>query len=449
MSAKEQRRDTDTAGSKHVLPDVTGNQQVPSHTSSVHTARRATAAPDLLAPADLLQLQRNIGNRAVGRLLGATAPVQRLTSTDDFKQTTKLGVFAKRNKIVLVDTALDQYNQITLTPFPAKIVGIDAVINACDTYLGLPDKKAKRKPGTTQLHQAAQSEKTILERLRDNPAIGADVARLQDLRAIENLYHAAHKNGYQPEAGIFTHIQNGMRAIPISPTEATNLQQADLDTLVQISLDPQTPLILANTINEVLANVANTRIEDSTAGSDASFKPENGKDYRLKYGQYLGDAERLGTLVHEMTHISVGESYGNSKAFLSYAQTATIPEIIALNDRRTQWIEDLQTLLASDLTFSNPQRDKIRQQLNYPLSSDKILNYMTVMTNNGDRAAANKVYNVYQQIGDRLNLTMIEYDTVINQIMIYLHIWNIPQNNAFYVMLRNAAHEVYNQRINA
>jgi len=413
----------------------------------------ATTLEQLLTPGHLLALQRTTGNRAVTTFLAANPPVQRLVSTESFKQTSKtgplLGPLAKRNAIVLIDTALDQYNKTPLTPLPTKIAEIDNLITKCDNYIAPSNKQAKRKRGTMRLRDAARAEKAILERLRDNPSIPAKVARLLDLREIENLYHSAQGAGYQPDKDIFAHIQTEMKAIPITSTEAATLQQADITSLRQIARDPKTPPVLANVIREVLANTYDTRLTNTTAGSGAAHSPAGGTNYEVTYGQYLGDAERLGTLVHEMTHVSVGESYGNTKGFLSYAKDATIPEIIALSDRRTRLVNNLQAVLATDKSFSDPQRDKINGQLDYPLSQNKMGNYTSIIIKDGSHestAAAQKLNDALVESGGRLNLTVFEYDTVINQIMVYMHIWNIPPKNAFYTQLRNAAQEAYDQR---
>jgi hypothetical protein len=240
-----------------------------------------------------------------------------------------------------------------------------------------------------------------------------------------------------------------MKAIPITSVEADNLQQADFAKLRQIARDRQTPPILSDAIIEVQANNYDTRFENTIAGSGANDSLVGYTGYKVKYGQYLGDAERLGTLVHEMTHISVGKSYNNTKAFLSYAKNTTVPQIIALSDLRTKRINNLKALLAADKTFSNPQRNKITEQLNYALSQDKMENYMNIATKDKTPesiAAANNINTAIVQSNGRLNLTIVEYDTVINQIMVYMHIWDMPQNNAFYTKLRDAAQEAFNQR---
>jgi hypothetical protein len=76
-------------------------------------------------------------------------------------------------------------------------------------------------------------------------------------------------------------------------------------------------------------------------------------------------------------------------------------------------------------------------------------NYMNIATKDKtpeSRAAVNNVSTAVVQSNGRLNLTIVEYDTVINQIMVYMHIWDMPQNNAFYTKLRDAAQEAFNQR---
>jgi hypothetical protein len=45
--------------------------------------------------------------------------------------------------------------------------------------------------------------------------------------------------------------------------------------------------------------------------------------------------------------------------------------------------------------------------------------------------------------------TLVEYDTVLNQMLIYLHMWQISQDNPFYVRLRAVAQAAYDRRSRA
>jgi hypothetical protein len=45
-----------------------------------------------------------------------------------------------------------------------------------------------------------------------------------------------------------------------------------------------------------------------------------------------------------------------------------------------------------------------------------------------------------------INNSLIEFDTVINQMMIYMHLWEIPQDDAFYAKLTEIAQEAYDYR---
>ena len=41
---------------------------------------------------------------------------------------------------------------------------------------------------------------------------------------------------------------------------------------------------------------------------------------------------------------------------------------------------------------------------------------------------------------------MVEYDTVLNQMLVYLELWGISSDNAFYVRLRRAAQAALDYR---
>ncbi len=44
------------------------------------------------------------------------------------------------------------------------------------------------------------------------------------------------------------------------------------------------------------------------------------------------------------------------------------------------------------------------------------------------------------------NSVLIEYDSVMNQLLIYMHMWQIPQVNPFYARLLVIANEAYQDR---
>lgn len=54
------------------------------------------------------------------------------------------------------------------------------------------------------------------------------------------------------------------------------------------------------------------------------------------------DSDSLGTTLHEMTHVSVGESYGNTGMFLSAKKGSTKEELFAERDERVRRMEDME-----------------------------------------------------------------------------------------------------------
>jgi hypothetical protein len=41
---------------------------------------------------------------------------------------------------------------------------------------------------------------------------------------------------------------------------------------------------------------------------------------------------------------------------------------------------------------------------------------------------------------------LVEYDSVMNQVLLYLHLWQIPEQNQFYTRLREIAREAFEAR---
>ena len=102
----------------------------------------------------------------------------------------------------------------------------------------------------------------------------------------------------------------------------------------------------------------------------------------------------------------------------------------------------------ADKTFSNEQKLLLRNKLQYPAKGAKsnITRYLkpNIIPNNHPLVPRIKIMAT-----QGLNNCVIEFDTVINQMMIYMHLWKIPEDNAFYKKLRTVAQEAYNYRASA
>lgn len=165
------------------------------------------------------------------------------------------------------------------------------------------------------------------------------------------------------------------------------------------------------------------------------YDPKTGNPLKYDVRFQFGD---LANMVHELTHISVNESY--RRDFVNYKSTATVPKATydakgaCTNeaDRQLKWtdfnehmarVNKLQQLsaLAQNSSLSTEQKDKVVKQFAYGV------------------AWASR-----------------EYDTVLNQILVWMYDWgypalvdsksSAPSANALYDALEQAVMAAYKAR---
>ncbi|HET8524780.1 MAG TPA: hypothetical protein VFL82_16235 [Thermomicrobiales bacterium] len=440
----------------------------PSHQISSPERRQThRAAPDvdhllgdgapretLIAP-DLLQLQRTIGNRAVGRLLAsktpsepATAtPIQRLMTLVAF-QTATPG--SRRNKVLAIDQALQAYGLLPLTNFVNRNNQLTAIIHECDRYLGLSDKAAKRKPGVRQLRSEAAIEQRIVSRLALAEGEHDEIAKFRWLAEAREQFVEAN-GAITQSLGHLLNPLNSLTNACINSTRGTpkerQLIQDDLEELTRMRDDPTLPALLRNVLTEVLANVGQIKFEDSMPGATLSMAgvPEKYTIYH-SLNQAGGQAERLGALTHELTHVAVSEKFNNTPLFLAFRPGAADDVIIALTAQRTQRLVEIEQALDADPRLTGEQKDLVRSKINYgkgnKLTQYAINYFSTRKINAGQRDFIN-------DLATKANNAVIEYDTVVNQMLVYMARWQVPLNNALYTKIRDVVQEAFDYRRNA
>lgn len=418
--------------------------------------QKAQADAGSLSAADVIQLQRTIGNRAVSQMVSGQ-PVQRLMGLASFKTSTKLtGKF--RNKIKTVDNAITAYHNLGVADYQNRSNQLAVIIANCNTYLGYTDNQAKRKAGVQTFLPQAVKEKEIYDYLVLYSNAGGRKTKYDELNKAQDSANQADSAGYNVDA-IHQHINQQVGAVltDIKTNEPGVLQQIladDIAKLRAIALAPNTPLITQRVIAEVVANLGDVNLMEGAPGARLTNNTERGKGVTEKYGvlhslqQSGGTAERLGSLEHELTHVSSAETFDNTPLFLLFDPAATAQEITAMALDRKNEINALQALYANNPAFSAKQKALIKDKLEYAIQ-DKLGLYVARFreANKIDQPTATKLMAVRDAIPE--NNTLIEYDSVVNQCLIYMQQWNIPQVDPFYVKLMQVAQDAYDARDDA
>ena len=221
--------------------------------------------------------------------------------------------------------------------------------------------------------------------------------------------------------------------------------QADLQTIRDIRDGANTAPELVAVLDEVLGmhdRVLRYQTEGGAANANRVFGDDGAlQGYDVVYhGQVQDIAMRIANLVHELTHVSANENLDNN--FVLYTNNAAgadgVDQVFANDNGRRR--------LGNEGAFQNGVRDQ---------GADNVLGQQLV-TLNGHIAEAGFTDQQAGQIRGRIAYGIqqphLEYDTVINQMMVWMHFWvnadgsTLAEDSDFYVELRAQADAAHARR---
>ncbi len=174
-----------------------------------------------------------------------------------------------------------------------------------------------------------------------------------------------------------------------------------------------------------------------------------------------------GSFLHELTHAAVQRTFHNTPLHLGFAlprrnkRKAIIKRFESVYKYRSGMVRKLDRLIQAEKgdahsPFSKRQLDQISEKLAYgagrtllgfyavetngikdedpreKLQDDKKDLFMDIENRCIERAGGLEGFKVYGSV-------FMEYDTTINQMLLWCHDWNIPQDNPLYTALAEAA----------
>ena len=414
---------------------------------------------------------------------GAKMPIQRLPTLNNFKASTKID-WSIRRKVTTLDDLIRDFHALALNDYGKRLGYINQIVQACQQYIGLPNKKAKRKVGVQTLLDNANQELPIYLALTRMANAGSlreqynSAVEAQDLAFQKE--NAGNNNLSATSASVGAVISTIL--IDINTNEPATMDLLALDDLqrLQDMLNDQTlPLITRNVITELLGDIGQVGLVGTQGGPGARLANATdnlgGSKYRVAHGlqQDMGTTERLGSLVHELTHVAAGESYDNTSSFLMFATTLSLVQLQQLGARRVLEVQALEDLCGIDGVLNNKQKGLLNEKINYgfedklPLYAArfqdaaiplrKAANQLLAVDPNSaigqtKLAKANRYDNDRQIMmaaagaAPGQSSVFIEYETVMNQMLIYMHQWGILGNNPFYTKLSQVAQDAYDAR---
>jgi uncharacterized protein (UPF0147 family) len=384
-------------------------------------------------------------------------PIQRLMQTNDFQTITPApndnSAFSKgRNKIKRIDRALTNYHLIQYDSGMPKVQGLQLVINECNTYLNLSDKKAKRKQGVRTLLQEANNELPIVQNAANVFALPDDVNKVKQAVILQDqIVNHLFVNPNDSLIALSIALSEVMATISntanlLSNQDKRTLMQDDIDRLTNMSNDQALPQITRDVITEILGHLALIDLTTGAAGSGYTNKgPQDPKYFvlnNMKAKGGMGTGERIAALTHELSHVAVAESYGNTKMLWSFAINLSDQAIINLSAKREGQLNQLLALIDGIPNLGANQKGLLRQQLEYAkrpnLQADK--NALTQ-----DEIAK---FKRLETAGVNWS-TLVEMDPNINQCLVLMASWGVANNEPFHTMLQQVANEAKNERDNA
>lgn len=384
----------------------------------------------------------------------APVPVARLMTEEAFKTaTTDFGKRRSKSDVAGIDAALQTYHQTAGTQYQQRADALTNIITRCEAY-EQSSQNATRKRGVRQLLAQARVEIEVYQAMAQGQAQTDDVERFRSwAQALDVIL--AHE-GDQPETAL--QLQNTLdipsnlqrlaaSAFQSGPAQFGRLARDNVTILEGLVTRAGVPAETVAMLNEVLSYAGQISFQGGgpqgtrLTNRARAGAPAEKYTFRAAMGHGGGSTERAGYFAHEMTHVAAHESFGNTALMLLFPPNIQDNELRDLIQERGDTIDRLRTdLEATQAVFTSTQYELVESKLNYGSSKDKVEAYVRAYRQAGElnQPTANQINHWISVAGDRTGL-MVEYDTVLNQMLVYLALWEIDPGNAFYRRLRQAA----------
>ncbi|MEU5795381.1 DUF4157 domain-containing protein [Streptomyces sp. NPDC047813] len=389
--------------------------------------------------------------QVAGAHAGAGLTVARLMSVADFQGSTTVGTFQKRgSSIDLVGRALAECHGPEARPdnFAARADRLENLVQAAEDYLD-QSKSARHAQVVQALLDDCRPEAVIFRQLAVAVGLAAHLPRARALltaqEAVLQRVEAAHLDINSEVSVANVHLQTPLlqSVNALTDTEKSTLVEDDLQLLTEIQTDPGAPQVTRDTLGDLLANRDIVNFTTGMPGTKLS-DPGVTEKYTLKHMMVQADGatERLGSLAHELTHVDAGESFGNTQILLLLRQNLADAEITALAARRKSRVDALGALLDSDGTLSDDQKSLFASKLRYATDPAKgVGRYAMLFKDKLDTATQQRLLEI-ETLSAPNSSTLVEYDTVVTQLLVYLHRWGADPASPLYRAVTQLATEL-------
>jgi hypothetical protein len=363
-----------------------------------------------------------------------------------------------RNKITAVDTALQTFHALDATTprdYVKILQALRALYAASQTYLQQKGNSA-RVLGVEKLVREIALEETILLPLSDYTSKQQWVDKIDAVeRAQENYLKVKDRpdftrdktrnNGWSSSQEIVDLLADIQRSTHGQGVQA-DIVKRDVKGLTDLLALSTLHVVLKDVIREVTTGANLNQLDYKLWMPGAAYNVANGatQKYTFKHTleQTRGKKWRLGSLLHELTHVSIAEIFDNQPVMLAISKNATDQQVKDLARLRKQNITGLITLIQRDTGLDAAMKQEMIDKANYPISGK----FGTYLANFKARMLPADHQRWMKLLGEGLDCELIEYDTVVNQMALWCALSGIPEGNAVYSNLLTLVQSGYQHR---
>lgn len=231
-------------------------------------------------------------------------------------------------------------------------------------------------------------------------------------------------------------------------TELRRVVDDDVHRVANLTEDPHLPETTRDILTELVGHARGGRVTLTAGRPGTSVDGSGDRHYRVEHalGQPEGSFARLGSLVHELTHVSGAEHFDNSAMMILAGRDLGVDELSHLAARRRENIDSLRSLLNEDTHFVSPDQLRlIENALSY--GSGNVLGRYVAKYHQAGKISeedAQKWRTVSEQVPH--DALLVEYDTVVNQMLVYMHLAGVSPAHRFHERLLTLGKEALDYR---
>lgn len=384
--------------------------------------------------------------------------IQPVMKLEDFQNTTKSRMIRSLDRIAPIDTALKQFHALDVgkkKDYVALSAQAKVLHNAARKFLD--DKpEANRRDAVLKLSQQIAIEGAYLDLLGQYQEETDDLAQFKILEKAQEFVRrniaaiSATRGAASPEVNDLINLHS--MEMKKSGGRDSLLVLRDIEKLKKLVSDPMLPGIMKSVILETTSAANLQQIDASSLNPGLKYNKTRGpgtKKYTLNHNmsQHMGRRFRMGSLLHELTHLSVAETFDNTVLMLSIRKDATKPEILALASQRRGLLMALKSEIETSNAVEGELKDELVGKVAYPIMGKfaQYLGAFKAQFKTPDEIQKHADLTALQKQG--LDCELIEYDSVVNQMFLWLHMFGIDTSSGVYTKLQAMVTDAYRHRM--